>query len=92
MEAMISFIDASQDDHGVEPICKVLPIAPSTYHAHVARCAKPETAPPRIKRDVILSAEIKRVFDENFQVYDVRKVWRQLLREGHDIGRGTVRD
>jgi transposase InsO family protein len=90
MEAMISFVDAYRDDHGVEPICKVLPIAPSTYHAHVARRARPETAPPRIKRDVMLSGEIRRVFDENFQVYGVRKVWRQLRREGHDVARCTV--
>src|SRR5690606_37786829 len=90
MEAMISFVDAYRDDHGVEPICKVLPIAPSTYHAHVARRTKPETAPPRIKRDVMLSAVIRRVFDENFQVYGVRKVWRQLKREGHDVARCTV--
>jgi len=55
---MIRFVDAYRDDHGVEPICKVLPIAPSTYHAHVARRARPETAPPRIKRDVMLSGEI----------------------------------
>jgi len=90
MEAMISFVDAYRDQHGVEPICKVLPIAPSTYHAHVARRDKPETAPPRIKRDAALSVEIRRVFDENFQVYGVRKVWRQLLREGHDVARCTV--
>ena len=64
---MIRFVDAYRDDHGVEPICKVLPIAPSTYHAHVARRARPEAAPPRIKRDVMLSGEIRRVFDENFQ-------------------------
>jgi transposase InsO family protein len=90
MEAMISFVDAYRDKHGVEPICRVIEIAPSTYHAHVARRDKPETAPPRVKRDVMLSIEIKRVFDENFQVYGVRKVWRQLLREGHDVGRCTV--
>lgn len=90
MEAMISFVDAYRDKHGVEPICKVLPIAPSTYHAHVARREKPETAPARVKRDVMLSVEIRRVFNENFQVYGVRKVWRQLLREGHDVGRCTV--
>ena len=90
MEAMIRFVDAYRDDHGVEPICKMLPIAPSTYHAHVARRARPETAPPRIKRDVMLSGEIRRVFDENFQVYGVRKVWRQLRREGHDVARCTV--
>jgi transposase InsO family protein len=90
MEAMISFVDAFRDDHGVEPICKVLTIAPSTYRAHVARRADPESAPPRIKRDIVLCAEIKRVFDENFQVYGVRKVWRQMLREGHTIARCTV--
>ena len=90
MEAMISFVDAYRDKHGVEPICRGIEIAPSTYHAHVARRAKPETAPPRVKRDVMLSVEIKRVFNANFQVYGVRKVWRQLLREGHDVGRCTV--
>jgi hypothetical protein len=68
----------------------VLAIAPSTYHAHVARRAKPETAPARVRRDTLLSVEIKRVFNENFQVYGVRKVWRQLLREGHDVARCTV--
>jgi hypothetical protein len=61
MEAMISFVDAYRDKHGVEPICKVLPIAPSTYHAHVTRREKPETALPRVKRDVMLSVEIRRV-------------------------------
>ena len=98
MEAIISFVDAYRDKHGVmsktcmrtAPICKVIQIAPSTYHAHVARRANPETAPPRVKHDAMLSVEIKRVFDENFQVYGVRKVWRQLLREGHDVGRCTV--
>jgi putative transposase len=87
---MISFIDAYRDDHGVEPICKVLPIAPSTYHAHARRRANPETAPARVKRDAQVMDEISRVFDENFQVYGVRKVWRQMLREGHDVARCTV--
>ena len=90
MEAMISFVDAYRDDYGVEPICRVLAIAPSTYHAHAARRAKPETAPARVKRDTTLSVEIKRVFNENFQVYGVRKVWRQLKREGYDVARCTV--
>jgi transposase InsO family protein len=90
MEAMISFVDAYRDQHGVEPICRVLAIAPSTYHAHVARRAKPETAPARVKRDVMLSVEIRRVFNANFQVYGVRKVWRQLKREGYDVARCTV--
>jgi putative transposase len=90
MEAMISLVDAYRDKHGVEPIRRVIKIAPSTYHAHVARREQPETAPPRVKRDVMLSVEIRRVFDGNFQAYGVRKVWRQLLREGHDVARCAV--
>jgi transposase InsO family protein len=90
MEAMISFVDAYRDDHGVEPICRVLAIAPSTYHAHVRRRDNPETAPPRVRRDETLMQEIRRVFDENFQVYGVRKVWRQLRREGRQTARCTV--
>src|SRR5262245_30404562 len=58
--------------------------------AHAARRAKPKTAPARVKRDALLSVEIKRVFDANFQVYGVRKVWRQLKREGYDVARCTV--
>lgn len=90
MEAMISFVDAYREKHGVEPICKVLPIAPSTYYEHVRRRAKPETAPPRARRDGEVMQEIRRVFDENFKVYGVRKVWRQLLRERHTVARCTV--
>jgi putative transposase len=90
MEAMISFVDAYRDDHGVEPICRVLAIAPSTYHAHVARRAVPEMAPARVRRDAELCVVIRRVFDENFRVYGVRKVWRQMLREGHGVARCTV--
>ena len=90
MEAMIRFVDAYRDQHGVEPICKVLPIAPSTYHAHAARRAKPETAPARVRRDAELMLKIKRVFEENFQVYGVRKVWRQMQRESCDVARCTV--
>jgi transposase InsO family protein len=87
---MTAFIDQYRSAYGVEPICKVLPIAPSTYHAHVARRTNPKTAPPRVKRDAALSVEIRRVFDENFSVYGVHKVWRQLVREGHDVARCTV--
>ncbi len=90
MEAMISFVDAYRDEHEVEPICRVVEIAPSTYHAHVARRAEPETAPARVKRDTLLSVEIRRVYEENFQVYGVRKVWRQLLREGYDVARAGL--
>jgi putative transposase len=90
MEAMTAFVDANRSAYGIEPICKVLKIAPSTYHAHARRRAHPETAPARVKRDAMLKAEIKRVFDENFQVYGARKVWRQLQREGHCVARCTV--
>jgi transposase InsO family protein len=68
----------------------VLAIAPSTYHAQVARRARPETALARVKRDTLLSVAIKRVFNANFRVYGVRKVWRHLLREGHEVARCTV--
>ena len=57
---------------------QVLPIAPSTYHAHVARRAAPSRLPDRLRRDADLKIEIRRVFEENFRVYGVRKVWRQL--------------
>jgi putative transposase len=87
---MIAFIDDHRGAYGVEPICRVLKIAPSTYHAHDARRRRPATAPPRVQRDAVLSVAIRRVFDENFQVYGVRKVWRQLVREGDDVARCTV--
>jgi transposase InsO family protein len=87
---MIVFIDDHRGAYGVEPICRVLKIAPSSYHAHAARRRRPDTAPPRVQRDAALRVEIRRVFDENFQVYGVRKVWRQLVREGEDVARCTV--
>jgi putative transposase len=87
---MIAFIDDHREEHGVEPICEVPPIAPSTYHAHVARRADPTRLSERAKRDVIRENKIRRVFVENFEVYGVRKVWRQLRREGEDIARCTV--
>jgi putative transposase len=87
---MIAFIDEHRARHGVEPICRVLPIAPSTYHAHAARRADPSKLPARAQRDVTLRTEIRRVYEENFRVYGVRKVWRQLLREGTAVARCTV--
>ena len=79
---MIAFIDDHREAYGVEPICKVLPIAPSTYHAHAARRADPGKLSARARSDAALMVEIRRVFEENFHVYGVRKVWRQLGREG----------
>ena len=87
---MIAFIDDHRGVHGVEPICKVLPIAPSTYRAHVARRADPAKASVRSRRDAALRPQIRRVFDENFGVYGARKVWRQLRREGSGVARCTV--
>ncbi|WP_374944710.1 IS3 family transposase [Sphingomonas sp.] len=88
--AMIAFIDDYRDDYGVEPICRVLPIAPSTYHEHVAQRKDPTRLSARAQRDVVLKPEIARVFAENFAVYGVRKVWRQMMREGFPIARCTV--
>ena len=87
---MIDFIDDHRGAHGVEPICKVLPIAPSTYHAHVAKRRDPARLSAPARQDVALNGEIRRVFKENFAVYGVRKVWRQLQREGFDVARCTV--
>jgi transposase InsO family protein len=87
---MIAFIDDHREAYGVEPICKLLPIAPSTYRAHAARRRDPAKQSSRTRRDAALMPEIARVFEENFRVYGVRKVWRQLLREGHTVARCTV--
>ena len=87
---MIAFIDDHRGAYGVEPICKVLPIAPSTYYAQVARRADPTKRSARARSDAALTIEIWRVFEGNFQVYGVRKVWRQLRREGFDVARCTV--
>lgn len=87
---MIAFIDDHREVYGVEPICKVLPIAPSTYRVQAARRCDPAKLPARAQRDAALMPEIERVFEENFRVYGVRKVWRQMKREGHDLARCTV--
>ena len=87
---MIAFIDDHRQAYGVEPICKVLLIAPFTYHAHAARRADPGKLPARARTDVALMAEIRRVHEANFGVYGVRKVWRQLGREGLVVARCTV--
>jgi putative transposase len=87
---MVAFIDDHREEHGVEPICEVLPIAPSTYYAHKAAEADPDLRSHRAKRDEYLKGEIRRVWEENLQVYGVRKVWRQLNREGIYVARCTV--
>jgi hypothetical protein len=81
VQGMIAFIDDHRAAHGIEPICRVLPIAPSTYHDHAAKRADPSRLSARARRDAGLQTDIKRVWDANFPVYGVRKVWRQLQRE-----------
>jgi putative transposase len=83
---MIAFIDDHREAHGVEPICKVLPIAPSTYHDHVAKRIDPEKRSARAKRDLELKPAIERDFAENFEVYGARKVWRQMVRAARSSG------
>ena len=87
---MVSFIDEHRKVYGVGPMCAVLPIAPSTYYEQKARQADPGRVPKRIQRDRQLGMEIRRVWKENFCVYGVRKVWRQLNREGIPVARCTV--
>ena len=86
---MVSLIDDHRGVYGVEPICAVVPIAPSMYYEHKARQADPDRLPARAQRDAGLKAQIRRVWDDNFQVYGVRKVWRQLKREGIKVARCT---
>jgi len=88
---MIQFIDDHRATYGVEPICAVLPIAPSTYFRHRARHADPTRRSPRARRDDELRVEIRRVWTEPFEVYGVRKVWRQLRRDGIAVARCRVR-
>ena len=87
---MTAFIDEHRDVFGVEPICQVLPSAPSTYYTQAARRVDPDLRPNRAWRDDALCQEIRRVWDENKQVYGVRKVWKQLRREGYGTARCTV--
>jgi putative transposase len=88
---MVSFVDAHRDAYGVESICAQLPIAPATYYAHRARALNPLLRAARQRRDEDLTVHICRVWDENFQVYGPRKVWRHLTRrEGLRVARCTV--
>jgi transposase InsO family protein len=87
---MVSFIDAHRAQYGVESICTLLPIAPSTYHRHRRQAADPTWRSARARRDDTLRVEIQRVYDEHHQVYGPRKVWKQLRREGIRAARCTV--
>ncbi len=87
---MVAFIDAHRGAYGVEPICAVVPIAPSSYYEHKARQADPTRVPARTQRDAVLKGEIRRVWEENFAVYGAKKLWKQLNREGTAVARCTV--
>jgi putative transposase len=87
---MVAFIDEHRDAYGVEPICALWPIAPSTYYTHKAQEADPERRCPRAHRDHGLRARIRQVWEENFSVYGVRKVWRELQRRDEPVARCTV--
>ena len=87
---MVTYVDEHKGRFGVEPICKVLPIAPSTYYTHQSLRHAPERRSARAQRDDDLKLEIQRIWDDNFRVYGVRKVWCQLKREGHVVARCTV--
>jgi len=87
---MVRFIDDHRRTYGVEPICRVLPIAPSTYYEHKARAADPSRLPARARRDAVLRETIRRVWDENFQVYGVPKMLHALRREGAPVTKCTV--
>ena len=87
---MVAFIDQHRDAYGVEPICAVLPIAPSTYFLRKAQQQDATMRSPRRQRDDELRAAIQRIWDEHEQVYGPRKVWRQLRREGIAAARCTV--
>ena len=87
---MVTFIDEHRSVNGVEPICRVLPIAPSTYYTHKAWEADPSRRSARSQRDEQLHAEVRRVWMQNFQVYGAEKVYKQLNREGIGVARCTV--
>jgi transposase InsO family protein len=87
---MVSFLDDHRETYGVEPICRLLPIAPSTYYEAKARQADSSRLPERLVRDAGLREEIERVWKENRSVCGTRKVWRQLRREGFGVARCTV--
>ena len=86
----MNFVETHKGEFGVEPMCKLLPIAPSTYYARAAVIADPSLACKRVKKDKQDFKDIQRVFEDSGNRYGIRKVWHQLLREGSAIARCTV--
>ena len=87
---MRAFIDAQRERFGVEPICRALQVAPSGYWRHAARLRDSSLLPARARRDAVLVDHVERVHRANLQVYGVRKIWRQMRREGFAVARCTV--
>ena len=83
-------VDEHRAAHGVEPICKVLQIAPSAYRRHAARCRDSTLLRARAQRDVVLMPRVEQVWNANLQVYGADKVWKQMNREGEAVARCTV--
>nr|WP_205332732.1 IS3 family transposase [Escherichia coli] len=90
LEKMMPLLDKLREQYGVGPVCSELHIAPSTYYHCQQQRHHPDKRSARAQRDNWLKKEIQRVYDENHKVYGVRKVWRQLLREGIRVARCTV--
>ncbi|WP_394356160.1 IS3 family transposase [Alloalcanivorax balearicus] len=90
IEVIRRFIDEHRETYGVEPLCKVLQIAPSGYRRYAAQKRNPQLLCARAKRDAVLMPEIQRVWERNMRVYGADKVWRQLHREEHAVARCTV--
>ncbi|MFI0599668.1 IS3 family transposase [Escherichia coli] len=90
LEKIMPLLDKLREQYGVGPVCSELHIAPSTYYHCQQQRHHPDKRSARAQRDDRLKREIQRVYDENHQVYGVRKVWRQLLREGIRVARCTV--
>ncbi|MBY8739314.1 IS3 family transposase [Escherichia coli] len=90
LEKIMPLLDKLREQYGVGPVCSELHIAPSTYYHCQQQRHHPDKRSARAQRDDWLKREIRRVYDENHQVYGVRKVWRQLLREGIRVARCTV--
>lgn len=88
---MVAFIDDHRKTYGVEPICRVLPIAPSTYFRHKAEQRDPRKRSARAQHDEVLRAIIRRIWEANHRVYGPRKVWKQMGREGLHEARCRVR-
>ena len=89
-ERAVRLVQEHRDGHGVEPMCKVLQIAPSAYWRHVARCRDASLLSARAKRDAALQPAIKQVWDANLQAYGADKVWKQMNREDVEVARCTV--